>query len=282
MRRYPLGDGRSLVGTSVRPGTPRPGARPVVLVPGGGQTRRSWRATQRLLADAGWASLALDLPGHGDSDRRPDGHYTPDTIGADLAAAIGERAEPVHLVGASLGGIAGILAVVDHGLPAASLVLVDITPEFDRHGGERIATFLRAGVDGYASVAEAARAVAGHLPHRGGPRAEQLRHNLRRGDDGRWYWHWDPAMVSDENLARAFRPRLLEAARRLTLPTMLVRGLRSDVVTDDAVARFRHLLPHAAVADVRDAHHMVTGDDNIAFGRALTGFLAAQDLAAPD
>ena len=41
---------------------------PVLLFPGGGQTRHSWDGTARLLGDKGWHATTVDLRGHGDSD----------------------------------------------------------------------------------------------------------------------------------------------------------------------------------------------------------------------
>ena len=62
-------------------------------------------------------------------------------------------------------------------------------------------------------------------------------------------------------------------ARREGLPVLLVRGLKSDVVSDAGVAAFRALLPALEVADVGGAGHMVAGDRNDAFNASVIAFL---------
>ena len=59
----------------------------------------------------------------------------------------------------------------------------------------------------------------------------------------------------------------------LSLPVHLVRGGSSDLVSPEAVAHFRALVPHAAYSDIADATHMVVGDQNDAFGDAILDFL---------
>jgi len=119
----------------------------VVLMHGAGQTRHSWRNAGFCLAEAGWRAIAVDTRGHGDSDWSQDGDYSVDTLVADLVAvtahvANGHPQKPL-LVGASLGGICGMLAEGEatHQL-FHSLVLVDITPRIDNEGVVRIIEFM--------------------------------------------------------------------------------------------------------------------------------------------
>jgi pimeloyl-ACP methyl ester carboxylesterase len=57
------------------------------------------------------------------------------------------------------------------------------------------------------------------------------------------------------------------------VPTLLVRGKLSDVMTDEGVTDFLAKVPHAKLADVSDAAHMVAGDQNDAFSSAVIEFL---------
>ena len=68
--------------------------------------------------------------------------------------------------------------------------------------------------------------------------------------------------------------RLLDAARALTVPTLLVRGKLSDVVSDATQAEFLEAVPHAKHVDVSGAGHMVAGDQNDAFSKGILEFLA--------
>ena len=59
----------------------------------------------------------------------------------------------------------------------------------------------------------------------------------------------------------------------MRLPTLLVRGGESDVLSIDDSARFLEVVPHAEFASVAGAHHMVAGDDNAVFEVVLGDFL---------
>ncbi|HEU4840248.1 MAG TPA: alpha/beta hydrolase, partial [Ilumatobacteraceae bacterium] len=67
--------------------------------------------------------------------------------------------------------------------------------------------------------------------------------------------------------------RLEEAARRLTLPTLLVRGASRDLLSEEGAAAMLALVPHAKQVDVAGAGHMVAGDRNDRFNRAVVDFL---------
>ena len=249
----------------------------MLLLHGGGQTRHAWGGTGAALGRRGWHALALDLRGHGDSEWPADGDYTLEALVDDLAASLGALGRPAAVVGASLGGLTGLVAVGERSMEGISaLVLVDVAPRLEPEGVSRIVEFMSARLDGFATLEEAAEAVAGYAPHRPRPASlEGLRKNLRRGEDGRWRWHWDPRLVTGELRPSASRDpdRLAAAARRVRIPTLLVRGRMSDVVSPEGVREFLELVPHAGFVDVSGAGHMVAGDDNDAFTRAVVEFL---------
>jgi len=258
-------------------------AAPVVLAHGGGQTRHAWGSTAGSLAATGHRVLTIDLRGHGDSDRAPDGDYHVTRFVDDAESVLDWIGQPVVWVGASLGGITGLTLSARRSDDLAALVLVDITPRPRPDGVERILAFMSDDLEhGFASLDEAADAVAAYQPHR--PRPDDLSglaKNLRQGDDGRWRWHWDPAFlatrdgsaqvdVSDFDLAE-------RAAAALTLPTLLVRGRLSDLVTEAEAREFLAMVPHAEYLDVAGAAHMVAGDRNDVFADAVTRFVAKLD-----
>lgn len=253
-------------------------ARPVLLLHGGGQTRHSWGSTAATLAAAGWYAVAYDQRGHGASGRSPSGHYEPGRFAEDLVEIATTFEQPPVVVGASLGGLAALLAegVLAPGL-FAGIVLVDITPRQEREGVNRIVSFmLDRAVEGFGSLDEAADAVAAYQPHRSRPRDHSgLQKNLRLDADGRWRWHWDPELFnSDNGLHAAQEPgRFVAAAAQLTLPTLLVRGKLSDLVSEETAQEFLELVPHAQFVDVSDAGHMVAGDRNDRFCDAVVEFL---------
>ena len=266
--------------------TGRPGDPPVVLLHGGGQTRHSWHTTAQFLADHGWRAYTIDLRGHGESDWAPDGDYGLDAFAGDVRAVATSLDRPPALVGASLGGMSALAAVGDSPTPlASSLVLVDVAPRIEDAGAMRIGDFMREHMEeGFASLEEAADAVAAYNPHRRRPRdLDGLRKNLRQREDGRWVWHWDPRFISppaggpDETRVSVVSPERLEAAaRRLRIPVLLVRGRLSDLLSAEGARRFLDLVPHAEFIDVAEAGHMVAGDRNDVFNDGIVEFLARQ------
>ena len=121
---------------------------------------------------------------------------------------------------------------------------------------------------------EAADTIASYLPHRSRPKhLSGLSKNLRLRANGRYYWHWDPQLLAAPNRRRD-PERLLGAARALRVPTLLVRGKLSDIVSDATQAEFLAAVPHAHYVDVVGAGHMVAGDQNDTFSQGILDFLA--------
>ena len=268
--RIPLANGLHLVADVAGPR----GAPTVVLGHGGGQTRHSWDKCEQQLAAAGYYAINYDLRGHGESDWSPDGDYGIETRARDLIAVAQHGSTPVALVGASLGGMTA-LAAASLGFDVAALVLVDIVPQMSPVGVAKIRTFMMAHGDGFASHAEAADAISEYYPERPRPKdLSGLAKNLRLGEDGRYRWHWDQRMMTDTRADPRLMLDLLDKADWTDrVPTLLVRGMKSDIVTDEGVADLRRRVPALEIADIRGAGHMVAGDRNDEFNAAVIAFL---------
>jgi non-heme chloroperoxidase len=253
-----------------------PRGEPIILLHGGGQTRHSWGRAALELTARGYCVAAIDLRGHGDSDWAPDANYGIDAQVGDVRAVIGQMPRPPVLIGASLGGLISLTAAGEATEPSIrALVLVDVTPRVDAGGRARIIGFMRDRPDGFTSVEEASDAIAAYLPHRPRPKdLSGLHRNLRLKADGRWYWHWDPRFFATfEPDHEAAVARYTAAARNVRIPTLLVRGSKSELVTAENVKHFREAIPHAEYADVTDAAHMIAGDRNDAFNAVVLDFL---------
>lgn len=249
-----------------------PDGAPVILLHGGGQTRGAWGGALAEGARRGFHMISADLRGHGESGWSPAAQYGMDAHAGDIATIAGANHMPPFLVGASLGGMAS-LSYAAMGHPLAGLVMVDIAPTVNRAGTDKILAFMHSAPEGFASVEEAADAVAAYLPHRPRPKdTTGLMKNLRLRD-GRYYWHWDPRMFQYGARSPRDTDGLREAARGLKVPTLLVRGRLSDVLSKEGVADFLQLVPHAEFADIAGADHMVAGDKNDAFNAAVFAFL---------
>jgi pimeloyl-ACP methyl ester carboxylesterase len=247
----------------------------ILMLHGGGQNRFSWKNTGQILSEQGFHVVALDSRGHGDSDYAPGADYALETLCGDVLQVIDAIGRPVVLIGASMGGLTGIL-VADQAGPekVRQLVLVDVVPRYDKTGSARIRDFMFSHMNGFESLDDAADAVAEYLPHRSRPRnPEGLKKNLRQRN-GRWYWHWDPKLMTKPEDDPELRVEKIErAAMDLTIPILLIRGKLSDVVSVDGVNDFLEKAPTAEFVELADAGHTAAGDDNDAFTDAVVQFV---------
>ncbi|HDZ57841.1 MAG TPA: alpha/beta hydrolase [Pseudomonas xinjiangensis] len=249
---------------------------PVLLLHGGGQTRHSWARARQALARAGYLAIAVDARGHGESDWIENGNYRLDSQVGDLKSIIATLDNRPALVGASMGGVNSLIACGAQPDIASLLIMVDVTPRLEAQGIERIKDFMLGNPDGFASLDEAAEAVATYnsTHSRAGSR-DGLRKNLRLGEDGRWRWHWDPQfMLGDfRTTVQEISQRMFDAAENVAVPTLLIRGQQSDVVSPEGVAEMRKLMPKMEFTDVQGAGHMVAGDRNDVFNGAMLDFM---------
>lgn len=267
-----------------------PAARAVVFLHGGGQTRRSWGRAAAAVTDRGWQAVTVDLRGHGESDWAGDGDYRVTSFAADVHEILrGLPARPV-LVGASLGGLTSLLLAGELAPGSVSaVVLVDIVPDMNPQGTQRVHSFMvDRVVEGFESLDEVADMIADYNPHRPRPSdLDGLRHNLRRRGE-RWYWHWDPQFIDGSAAQPPIEvtetDRLYAAVDTILaggVPMLLVRGQVSDLVSRDRADQFVARFPQIAFVDVEGAGHMVAGDRNDLFADAVLDFLAHHDDTRP-
>ena len=257
----------------------------VVLRGGAGQTRQSWGATAARLGDVGYHAVAVDQRGHGDSSWVGDGDYEMARFVEDLVDLAHGFDSPPAVVGASLGGLAALIGTGWRQLRIAALVLVDIAPRIELGGARRVLEFMAAHPDGFDSLDSAVEVIAGYLPERDRRPTKAGLDRVLRPDGDRWRWHWDPNVLGgiglilegDDETAAArateVNSLLLDAASRIDIPALLVRGRLSDVVTHEGAQEFLAAVPGAEFVDVSGAGHMVAGDRNDPFTDAVIEFL---------
>ncbi len=263
----------------------RPG---VLMLHGAGQNRHAWKNTASALADDGWFVVTVDARGHGDSDWSPEANYDFTHTGADVMRLLDRFTEPPVVIGASMGGMSALAAqdLYGDGPLYRAVVLVDIAPNFALDGAMRIVNWMAGNPDGFASLEDASDAMAAYNPNRPRPSdLSGLTKVLRQTDDGRWHWRWDPNYImskpgfgdGDDATMRAriaeSSDRMMDGARKVQVPILLVRGGKSDLVTAESAQGFMEAIPGTEYVDVAGTGHMVAGDDNDAFTSAVTDFL---------
>ena len=251
----------------------------ILLLHGGGQTRHSWNATAEKITQVDGCAITMDLRGHGDSDWSHEGDYELSDFSEDVAFLIDTLEIQPSLVGASLGGLVGIYLEGRYRPGSISaLVLVDIVPNINVLGAEKIKDFmLEHSKTGFTSLSEVSDILSEYNPHREkSSDLEGLKKNLRKRGE-KWFWHWDPLFISSERGKEnpdMRNPELLnELCSNISVPMLLVRGKLSDLVTEVQVSEFLEMFPGASYADVSDAGHMVVGDKNDAFASEVIEFL---------
>ncbi|RJG00048.1 alpha/beta hydrolase [Noviherbaspirillum saxi] len=263
-----------------------PAAPLVVLLHGGGQTRHAWKRIGEELGAAGYYAVAFDARGHGDSDWVDDGDYSQDAMLEDLRCVIGQLGKThAALVGASMGGETSLIAAGERRLHASAVILVDTAPKVEIEGVQKIGAFMLQKRDGFDSLEEVADAIANYQPHRTRPKdLGGLAKNVRLGANGKYYWHWDPQFLI--GLEKTFdlvkrQQRLETCASRVEIPTLLVRGGMSDVVSEEGAREFLRLYPKSQYVNITKASHMVAGDRNDIFGAAIIEFLSREVPPSP-
>jgi pimeloyl-ACP methyl ester carboxylesterase len=248
----------------------------LVLLHGGGQNAHTW---DTLALALGRPLLAVDLPGHGHSGRRPDRDYGP-WRNAEAVAAVMEQAAPATraVVGMSLGGSTLIRLAATRPNLVRRAVIVDVTPNSGVRSralapSERGAVALVSGPPTYDSFEAMAAAAVAASPGRARSAVERgVRHNARRLPDGHWTWRYDlfgerPASVGDHT-------GLWTDVSAITVPVLLVLGADSPFTGAEDVAEFRRRLPAARVDVVPRAGHAVQSDQPLALARLIEDFIA--------
>jgi pimeloyl-ACP methyl ester carboxylesterase len=287
-RRIPASDGLALhVLEWSREGTP------LVFVHGFGNDAHIWDDAAPAVAGY-YRTVAIDLRGHGDSDRDPESRYDYDFHVADLEAVLGHlEIERFVLVGHSLGGRIGTLFAGRHPDRMAGLVIVDSAPELDVRGTVRIRVDLQKSGSGDPSF-ESEAAYRDVLAHNYPAVSREVltrmaHHGLRRRDDGRFEPKLDPAWFkgrsdagTDPDAMRLREERLTrdmwDALAKVPCPTLVVRGAASDVLSADVADRMvEEVLRHGQLAVVPRAGHSVMVDNPEAFRAALTAFVLGEE-----
>jgi flavin reductase (DIM6/NTAB) family NADH-FMN oxidoreductase RutF/pimeloyl-ACP methyl ester carboxylesterase len=252
----------------------------VILLHGTGSTRHSWARTARDLVSAGRYVIALDLRGHGDSDWATDGDYSLDAHLADLTAVIGQLETTPTLIGHLAGGWIALAAAgeLETGRARASaLILADVSTRFSEAARRKTRSLMLTAPEGFASLEEAASAVLSRFPSekRQHPLAN-LRRNLRLQPDGRWHWHYDPAVIGTDNPKRITANdsgRIEAAARAVVVPTLCVRGKMGELLEPEQFDHLQSLIPHVECITVSAAGPGFTADAEEDFDAAMVSFL---------
>jgi esterase len=237
----------------------------VVLLHGGAQNAHTWDTVALAL---GRPLVALDLPGHGHSGPSSTSSVDIRSNAADVGAAIRALApEAKAVVGMSLGGITTLALADQFPELVRSVVLVDITPGVNQAKAKAISDFVN-GPESFASFDDLlARTIEFNPTRTESSLRRGILHNAVQQPDGSWVWRYRRFAETSGPPDYAW---LWDVVSRLTVPVVLVRGMRTQsVVDDDDEAELLRRAPHARVERIEEAGHSVQGDTPIELAALL-------------
>lgn len=256
---------------------------PLLLLHGFGNDAWIWEDFAPVVAPY-YRTLALDLRGHGDSDRDPELRYHHDAVADDVEALCGALGiDRLVLVGHSFGGRAAMRFAGRHPDRLAGLVLVDAGPDLDARGVLRIRLDGERADASFGSVHEYERALARVYPLARPERVARLAsHGLRRREDGRFERKTDPRfgaaggrLTPEEMIARmsAESSALWADLGRVACPALVVRAAASDILSADTAERMaERTLRQGTLAEIPRAGHSVMIDNPMGFAEAVARF----------
>ncbi|WP_299438234.1 alpha/beta hydrolase [uncultured Rhodospira sp.] len=247
-------------------GPPHGDAPAVICVHGLSRNAHDFDHLGAALAEAGRRSLAPDVLGRGESEWLTDssGYQLPYYIG-DMTPLIGRATAPkdmdqVDWVGTSMGGLIAMLLAASPVSPIRRLVLNDIGPFIPKAALERIAEYTTAPEPTFASPEEAEahyreiHADFGPMTDRDW--ADLTRHSIVQREDGPgWLRHHDPGIGDPMKGQEQADTDLWGLWGLIRCPVLVLRGVRSDVLTQETAAQMAERHPDCTVHEVPDVGH---------------------------
>jgi pimeloyl-ACP methyl ester carboxylesterase len=252
------------------------GAPPMLLLHGFSGHAHTWDTLARAMCDE-FHVLALDQRGHGDSAWAPAGAYTVDDHVSDIAAFHDQlMLDPVLLIGLSMGGRNAIMFTGVHPGKVEKLVIVDIGPDLDPRGAERVRRMAAEAPEEFASLDEAMTYLKSYYTHTADAALRhRVEHGLKRLPNGKYTWKYDQFLREQRRQRPAPTVELWPVVRRIKVPTLIMRGSESDIFTVDTAKRMQELIPGSRFVEIRGAGHAIPADAPEAFEQAVREFLAA-------
>ncbi len=251
-------------------------APPVVLLHGITGHARVWDHLAARLVP-GRRVLALDQRGHGDSDPAPDDDYRVGTMADDVAAFVGSlRIDRFALLGHSMGGRIAIKYAADHAARLERLVIVDIGPDINLAGLERVRDMMAQSPERIESEDWAVEYIRRANPLQDlDMLRERVRHGLKRLPDGELTWKYAKGLRDMMREGRRDAVDLWEPLPRIPCPTLVVRGAESDILSAEVAKKMTERLPDGRVVEIAGAGHTVPADRPEEFVRQIRAFLGA-------
>ena len=251
-------------------------APPVVLLHGITGHARVWDHLAGRLVP-GRRVLALDQRGHGDSDPAPDDDYRVATMADDVAAFAGRlQLDRFALLGHSMGGRIAIQYAAAHAGRLERLIIVDIGPDIELAGLQRVRGMMSQSPERIESEEWAVEYIRRANPLQDVDLLRQrVHHGLKRLPDGELTWKYAKGLRDMMRAGRRDVVDLWEPLPRIPCPTLVVRGAESDILSPEVAKKMTERLPAGRLVEIPGAGHTVPADRPDDFVRHVRAFLDA-------
>ena len=246
---------------------------PIVLLHGLGQQSHSWDLVSLSLSDQ-YRVIALDARGHGNTDWPKDSDYSPQSHVRDLVCLVNHLSlTDLIIVGHSMGGKTAYIYASENPNTTKGLTIVDTGPESDTEGVRRIHHFISQ-PDEFSSFEEFAKHVQSYTGRPLHMVKGSLRHSVHQTQTGKWTWKYDKVIRNPNFYSEDWSSyRLWKALLQITCPTLIIRGGNSDIFPDTTYQKMISSMPDATGKLIKNAGHLVQGDNPSGFLEALRPFL---------
>jgi pimeloyl-ACP methyl ester carboxylesterase len=252
-------------------------ANPRVLVCVHGLTRqgRDFDTLARAMCGE-YRVVCPDVVGRGRSERLADpmAYGIPQYV-ADMVTLLARlNAKEIDWVGTSMGGLIGLGLAAQDGAPLRRLVLNDVGPAIEPASLQRIGAYLGQ-MARWKTLDEAADAMwaisKGFGPHTREQWLALSAPQLAQDDEGFFMPRYDPAVAvpfkaATPEMAKAGEALLWAAWDKLRLPTLLLRGAQSDLLSPATAHAMTQRGPRARLVEFEGVGHapMLVQPDQVA------------------
>lgn len=245
----------------------------LVFLHGFAQQAHSWDFAALALRHR-FHAVSFDLRGHGDSGWSPDGLYSLERHVADVEALIPAAGLTSHVVcGLSMGGRIAYMYASRGPAGLRSLIVAEAAPE-TQEAGRRAVTDFTSGASEFDTFEDIVARALAYNPRRTPEQARgSLRHSVRQRPDGKWSWKWDPALRQARSPSSYDPQEQWAALSRVRCPTLFVVGEQSGMVAQETLRRMVAAVPGSTVETIKNAGHLVAGDNPARFDAVVQRFL---------
>lgn len=238
------------------------GGTPLLFLHGVGSDRSAWDPQMDAFGDER-LTIAIDMPGYGDSEPTDDGEPRQRFAEAALAVLDALGVDAAHVCGLSLGGVIALAMAARAPERVASLILADTFachPEGRAILDRSLASLRELGMAGLADSRIDALLAQ--------PADPALRRSLVEVMS-----RIDPAAYTTAAEAVWLADQRREAAA-ITLPTLILYGSDDHITPPSLSEELKLLIPHAGLIEIAGAGHLPNLEQPAIFNRVLAAFLA--------